>query len=838
MKKTKYSPISDNLLNLETEMSNKRVSYDPNTLPVPDDIENLHNDVQNDNHGRDNHLKRQSSIQHNELLAQLPSKQIDLDDPHSKTFSLERDRRRSTLRRRRSTRVQNGADEVDLTIEPNLTTEHENWERQQTLRNVTASLDKKRVLRRQLMSTPTQSLTGVQKWKHDQSVRWAKFKTRASDLFSQVEVWKGSLKTIEGYYGTGVLSYFRFVKTLMFLNFLIAIIMIGVILVPQKVLKPETFEIQTCTNDTMVLQPVVAAAQSVTNVTSSSNVTLSPNVTSSPIVTPSGQSRSSNASYGCQSLTCSIRYKEYVENFTATQNAAQVVPAIQQVLDFLQGTGWMERTEMFIGYYFNKTYTSVLSEMEEKYNMPLAYLCSVGAYFTISLLLMVQSTASGIKASLVNREERFYQYCNKIFCGWEYGITREKPAALKMKNISFDLEQDLIEQRRQVKQKNLNRGQKCRLYFIRIIVNIGVLAILGGAFFCIFKVQEETYKLASTVTNAFLVLLIQYLPALTITLLNVIIPIVFLKVVTWEEYAPAVELNITLIRTVFLRLSSLAVLIVVIANQILCNSTAEDNAPCTYCDRKTQCWETYVGQQLYKLALLDFLVNFASTFLYELPRKLLVKYFVNVKLVQWVGPPEFQISKCVLDVVYSQVLCWLGAFFSPFIPAMTFVKFFLLFYMKKFTLLKSCVPSQRPYRASKANFFFMVILLVSFALCCVPIGYVIAIIKPSKGCSPFRIHSSESYTMWSTIGDLVNSWPGLPQQIFTFLGSPGFYIPFVIVLGLLLYYYYAVSVGHKHYVQLLSEQLALEGRDKQFLLSRVQEALLRGEITSNSMVRS
>ena len=34
-----------------------------------------------------------------------------------------------------------------------------------------------------------------------------------------------------------------------------------------------------------------------------------------------------------------------------------------------------------------------------------------------------------------------------------------------------------------------------------------------------------------------------------------------------------------------------------------------------------QCWETYVGQQFYKLVVTDFLVNIIKVFLVELPRR-------------------------------------------------------------------------------------------------------------------------------------------------------------------------------------------------------------------------
>lgn len=37
-----------------------------------------------------------------------------------------------------------------------------------------------------------------------------------------------------------------------------------------------------------------------------------------------------------------------------------------------------------------------------------------------------------------------------------------------------------------------------------------------------------------------------------------------------------------------------------------------------------QCWETYVGQQIYKLIILDFLVPFVLTFIVEYPRRFVI----------------------------------------------------------------------------------------------------------------------------------------------------------------------------------------------------------------------
>lgn len=53
------------------------------------------------------------------------------------------------------------------------------------------------------------------------------------------------------------------------------------------------------------------------------------------------------------------------------------------------------------------------------------------------------------------------------------------------------------------------------------------------------------------------------------------------------------------------------------------------------------------------------------------------------KLVQWCGLQEFGISDNVLEIIYGQTICWIGTFFSPLLPAIATIKYFIIFYVKK-----------------------------------------------------------------------------------------------------------------------------------------------------------
>uniref|UniRef100_A0A2K6U3H1 Transmembrane channel-like protein n=1 Tax=Saimiri boliviensis boliviensis TaxID=39432 RepID=A0A2K6U3H1_SAIBB len=276
-------------------------------------------------------------------------------------------------------------------------------------------------------------------------------------------------------------------------------------------------------------------------------------------------------------------------------------------------------------------------------------------------------------------------------------------------------------------------------------------------------------------------------------------------------------LCLPLARTLFLRLASLVVLLFSLWNQITCggDAEAEDCKTCGYNYKELPCWETLVGQEMYKLLLFDLLTGLAVALLIQFPRKLLCGLCPGA-LGRLAGTQEFQVPDEVLGLVYAQTVVWVGSFFCPLLPLLNTVKFLLLFYLKKLTLFFSCSPAARTFRASTANFFFPLVLLLGLAISSVPLLYSIFLIPPSKLCGPFRGQSS----IWAQIPESISSLPETAQNFLFFLGTQAFAVPLLLISSILMAYTVALANSYGRLISQLKRQRETEAQNKVFLARR------------------
>lgn len=577
-------------------------------------------------------------------------------------------------------------------------------------------------------------MQGFEQFKWQRRKVWQHFKTRLKETYSKLELWRNSLKKIEGNFGTGVVAYFLFLKWLMFLNLSMFLLILSFIILP-------------------------------------------------------------------------VLLMEQPENSSNTSTTFEISDISKFIIDIIQGTGQFNETILFYGMYKNRTLVDINGIY---YDLPLAYILTAVALFVFSLVSIVKSAAKDFKERLVEGEGQFYHYCNLIFAGWDFCIHNEKAADIKHKALFNEIKACLESKRLEDERMNRTRQEKIRLAIVRAIINIIVLTILLGSMALIiyvFQYSNEQLKTPNLDKN--LALLLEFLPSISITGLNIIVPILFKTLIGFEHYSPLFVIRLTLLRTIILKLLSLGVLVFNLFTVITC--VGKD------CNTQAlQCWETYVGQQIYKLVITDFATHFVLTFFVNFPRALIAKKFDN-KFAKLIGEQQYDLPKHVLDVVYSQTLCWLGVFFVPLLPAISTIMCFFMFYIKKFTCLVNSTPASQVYRASRSNSMFMFVLLIAHCLTVIPIALAIAEIQPS--CGPFE----GKPFIWSYVIEQFGKLPLWITTLVFLIGTAWFSIPVFIILVLFLYYYSAVIDANKHMVEVLKNQLVLEGHDKQFLLNRLVE---------------
>ncbi|XP_061222948.1 transmembrane channel-like protein 7 [Neopsephotus bourkii] len=613
---------------------------------------------------------------------------------------------------------------------------------------------------RVLQQADTKYLSGWKQWKRASNKSLKKVLNEVKELSSYLELWRHDIHSIEGKFGTGIQSYFSFLRFLVLLNFIMFILMFSFVTFPSIISKYGIF------NSTFAKIPPQNTEPHCT------------------VYTPSGN-------------------KGLVYFYTYLK-------------DLLSGTGFLEVTSLFYGYYtIHTAWFSILS-----YNLPLAYLLATFAYLALSFIWIIKRSVEGFKQNLVHGEDQFQSYCNKVFAGWDFCITDPNAARLKHRSLQYELQTDLEEERLKRKIADRTVREKLRIYSLRIFINIIVIAVLSGCFYSIYRATVFSQENSSDISNMNFQanLLVQYLPSIVITLANFIAPQIFSFLIGFESYSPAFEIRLTLMRCVFVRLANIGVLLFSLWSQISYCDTDECKA-CGYNYKLYPCWETEVGKEMYKLTIFDFMIILAVTLFVDFPRKLLVTHW-SCKLVQWYGLQEFRISDNVLEIIYGQTICWIGTFFSPLLPAIATIKYFIIFYIKKISLIHTCKPAARPIRASSSNFFFLLVLLIGLILAFIPLGISIAHIPSSKACGPFRSFN----TSWEVVPDTILGFPTGLQQVFHGIASEAFAVPFFVVICIILFYFMALAGAHKRVVEQLREQLVLASRDKLFLIRKITEA--------------
>nr|XP_014718532.1 transmembrane channel-like protein 6 isoform X1 [Equus asinus]XP_014718540.1 transmembrane channel-like protein 6 isoform X1 [Equus asinus]XP_044601774.1 transmembrane channel-like protein 6 isoform X1 [Equus asinus]XP_044601775.1 transmembrane channel-like protein 6 isoform X1 [Equus asinus]XP_044601776.1 transmembrane channel-like protein 6 isoform X1 [Equus asinus]XP_044601777.1 transmembrane channel-like protein 6 isoform X1 [Equus asinus]XP_044601778.1 transmembrane channel-like prote len=513
-------------------------------------------------------------------------------------------------------------------------------------------------------------------------------------------------------------------------------------------------------------------------------------------------------------------------------------------LELLTGGGRFSHSVMYYGYYSNTTLNQLCGPPLDgsqctpeagglPYNMPLAYLFTMGMSFFITCITLVYSMSRSFGESYrVGSTSGVHAIT--VFCSWDYKVTQKWPSRLQQDNIRTQLKELLAEWQ-------LQQGPRSVWGRLRQVAILGFvwLLCLGTTLGCTLAVYAFSELMIKNPVSAEREWELLALP-LVVCLLNLGAPYLYRGLAALERHdSPILEVYVAICRCVTrwgrwaflgqglclpgtppsafipLVLRRNLILKMVILG-ILCYHWLGRRVGAL----KGQCWENFVGQELYRLMVMDFVFTLLDTLFGEL-----VWRFISEKQRKKRGKPEFDIARNVLELIYGQTLTWLGVLFSPLLPAMQIVKLLVLFYVKKMSLMANCRAPRRPWLASHMSTVFVSLLCFpSFLGAAIFLCYAIWQVRPSSICGPFRTLDTmyEAGKVW--VRHLEKAGPRVSwlPWIHRYLVENTF--PIYLVSALLLAVIYLniqVVKGQRKVICLLKEQISNEGEDKIFLINKL-----------------
>ncbi|XP_047435903.1 transmembrane channel-like protein 3 isoform X1 [Mugil cephalus] len=526
--------------------------------------------------------------------------------------------------------------------------------------------------------------------------------------------------------------------------------------------------------------------------------------------------------------------------------------------------GYLQYSVLFYGYYGR-----VRKIGSAGYRLPLAYFLVGMAVFAYSFIILLRKMAKNSRLSLASASDENFTFCWRVFCAWDYLIGNPEAAESKGAAIVNNIREAIVEEQEKKKDTSL-----AVLISLRILANILVLLSLAGSIYIIYFVVDRSQKLeqekpeltlweknevsvvVSLITmiapSAFelvaqlemyhprtslrfqlarvLVLYLGNLYSLIIALLdkvNSMSSAIQVSPSNWTDSSsflatisqPEVDSLSTLVSEISASghhnttIATIATVLDVNSSRrssgTFSNQTAlfEKNTR----SQQDQCWETYVGQEMLKLSIIDMIFTVASILLIDFIRGLVVRYLsdcccwdLESKFPEY---GEFKIAENVLHLIYNQGMIWMGAFFSPCLPAFNVLKLIGLMYLRSWAVLTCNVPHQQVFRASRSNNFYLAMLLFMLFLCMLPTIFAIVRYRPSQHCGPF----SGQEKIYDIISETVASdFPLWFSKVMSYITSPIVVLPALLLLFMLIYYLQAIARSLKFTNNQLRMQLQTE----------------------------
>ncbi|XP_062420621.1 transmembrane channel-like protein 5 [Pungitius pungitius] len=467
-------------------------------------------------------------------------------------------------------------------------------------------------------------------------------------------------------------------------------------------------------------------------------------------------------------------------------------------LEILTGAGYFHYTVMYYGGYSNETLHGL-----GDYNMQLAYFFTISVYMVLCGIALIFNMGSSFMKNYVLADPTS-NGAWQLLCSWDFSITNERAVRQRKNNLRVQLKESLSEKAQRELLTLSEQLKHFGIYLGSWLLSTGLAVGCGASIYylCQYEQKQATDAANWSLLQDAKTLLVPFV----VSLINLVVPLFYSLFNKFEHYSSQRrQIYALVVRNVLLKMSILAVLCYYWMNVVA---------------KRFSCWESIVGQALYRLVIVDFLFLMLGSFFGEF-----LSNVIGTRLLPRLGVPEFDVARNVLEIIYAQTLAWIGIYFSPLLPAIQILKFFILFYLKKVSLIQNCQPPRRSGRAAQMQTIFMALLFFPFFVGALSmVAYTAWSLSPSEQCGPFRGLNNTFSVVGVWMEDLEKI-PGSQWAVWIYqnvIRSEIFYFFISLIIVVIIYIFWQVTQGRKQLIRLLKQRIVNEGKDKSFLLDKLQ----------------
>ncbi|XP_072568588.1 transmembrane channel-like protein 5 isoform X4 [Paramormyrops kingsleyae] len=437
-------------------------------------------------------------------------------------------------------------------------------------------------------------------------------------------------------------------------------------------------------------------------------------------------------------------------------------------LELITGAGYFNQTVMYYGGYINGT-----KDSDFKYNMQLAYFFTIAAYLVLCGVSLIYSMARSFRRNFV-LSDLSSGSAWRLLCSWDFSMVNERAVRQRKNNLRVQLKESLSEMMQTNFLPVSERMKQLGIHLCTWVVSAGLAAGSCAAIYYLCQYNLQQIKVSQNPGNLKEEASTLLLP-FVVSLFNLVIPLLYSLLSKVENYSnPRFQIYVIILRNVFLKMSILSILCFHWVNNVT------TNVP--------MCWESYVGQDLYRLVIVDFFFSIFGSFFGEFLRRI-------------------------------------GIYFSPLLPLIQMIKLFLLFYLKKVSLNRNCQPPRRSGRAAQMQTIYIALLFFpSFVGALSLVAYTVWCLTPSDSCGPFQGLNTtfEAVSLWMEDTAIISEFSWAVWIYSHMIKSELFFFLLALIFLVLIYFFWQITQGRKMLIILLKEQIINEGKDKAFLLEKLR----------------